>query len=246
MLKVCAHTKMHPPSQADPQTQRDPPTEADPRTQADPPTQVDPQTHHSPCTQARPSTQLITPPQNRHADQITSLCVQTIVPMTYVHAGHDTDAFKAVFSLCSFLFEAARRSTDESSLQRMENYLADFQASRHVFDPSVKSNWNSPRIHAFSHYGSSVREFGSLVGMSTAAAETAHIRSCKIPFRRTNKHRVEGQMSTITERTTTLAAHRANLESQGDLDSKKSRQEKAQELNGKIQGVVMKGPCTSL
>ncbi|KAH8924321.1 hypothetical protein BT69DRAFT_1333077 [Atractiella rhizophila] len=98
------------------------------------------------------------------------------------------------------------RRHDEQSLQELRDNLDGYFKYRQVFD-EVRVNekgkflgYKLPLKHAREHWPHFISSLGNLVGLSTDLSEYLHIVFVKIPYRRTNRHDVERQICTMSDR----------------------------------------------
>ncbi|KAG6824245.1 hypothetical protein H0H92_007560, partial [Tricholoma furcatifolium] len=118
-----------------------------------------------------------------------------------------------------FCYLVRRSVLDENNLMAIDNAIANFHHARQIFqDVSVRPDGISlPRQHSIVHYRFLIQEFGAPNGLCSSITESAHIKAVKEPWRRSNRYEALGQMLTINQRLSKLAACRVSFRSRGML-----------------------------
>ncbi|KAM6501867.1 hypothetical protein JOM56_001844 [Amanita muscaria] len=135
--------------------------------------------------------------------------------------GHVPDdmvrTFRAFLEIC---YTVRREYIREGTLQELQGALKRFHEYRQVFmDIGVRNGFDLPRQHALVHYPDHIRLFGAPNGLCTSITENQHIRSVKVPWRRSNRNDPLEQMMGTNTRMSKLAAARLDFSRRGMLDN---------------------------
>jgi hypothetical protein len=118
-------------------------------------------------------------------------------------SGAKVKALKAAHSLMSFIYLSHFSSFTTHTLQAMDSALDGFHKEKQIFKDSVKNKKGFdgiPKLHAVSHYTTSIRQLGSPDGFSTETPERYHIDYAKDPYRASNHVNPTKQMTTRLQR----------------------------------------------
>jgi hypothetical protein len=118
-------------------------------------------------------------------------------------SGAKVKVLKAAQSLMSFIYLSHFSSFTTHTLQAMDSALDSFHKEKQIFKDSVKNKKGFdgiPKLHAVSHYTTSIRRFGSPDGFSTETPERYHIDYAKDPYRASNRVNPTKQMTTRLQR----------------------------------------------
>jgi hypothetical protein len=110
---------------------------------------------------------------------------------------------KAAQSLLTFIYLSHYSSFTTETLRAMDSALDSFHRAKEVFKDSVKNRKGFdgiPKLHAISHYTSSIRRLGAPDGFSTETPERYHIDYAKDPYRASNRVNPTKQMTTRLQR----------------------------------------------
>jgi hypothetical protein len=127
---------------------------------------------------------------------------------------------RAIAAFLDFCYLVRLPSFSESDLAAIDDALARYKKEREIFVETgvCPKGISLPRQHALQHYRRLIEQFGAPHGLSTSITESMHIDAVKEPWRRSNKYEALGQMLIINQRLDKMAALRASLVAQGQLD----------------------------
>jgi hypothetical protein len=115
---------------------------------------------------------------------------------------------RAVRGLLDFIYLSQLPVHSTHTLNRLSEALGAFHSNKSIFiDLGIREHFNIPKIHACSHYASSIRIYGTTDNYNTQATERLHIDLAKDAYRATNKKDEYPQMTTWLERREKILQH---------------------------------------
>ncbi|EJD44317.1 hypothetical protein AURDEDRAFT_37461, partial [Auricularia subglabra TFB-10046 SS5] len=100
----------------------------------------------------------------------------------------DKRVTRAISSLLDYTYMAQYESHSDDTLDDTLDVLDRFHVNKDVFiDLGACKDFNFPKIHMLGHYVPSIKDFGSLLPVSTDIGERLHIDNLKNAYQATNK-----------------------------------------------------------
>ncbi len=114
----------------------------------------------------------------------------------------------ALSLLAFFIYLSQLPVHSTQTLNRLDEALSTFHSNKSIFtNLGIREHFNIPKLHACSHYASSIRIYGSTDNYNTQATEHLHINLAKDAYRATNKKDEYPQMTTWLERREKMLQH---------------------------------------
>ena len=115
---------------------------------------------------------------------------------------------RAIRGLLDFIYLSQLPVHSTRTLNQLDEALGTFHSNKMIFiDLGIRDHFNIPKLHACSHYASSIRIYGTTDNYSTQATERLHIELAKDAYRATNKKEEHPQMTVWLECREKLLQH---------------------------------------
>jgi hypothetical protein len=141
-------------------------------------------------------------------DQICRALLGVIVDMRLLNDLEPARLIRAIRGLLDFIYLSQLPVHSSQTLNQLGEALGAFHSNKSIFiDLGIREHFNIPKIHACSHYASSIRIYGTTDNYNTQATERLHIDLAKDAYRATNKKDEFPQMTTWLERREKILQH---------------------------------------
>jgi hypothetical protein len=115
---------------------------------------------------------------------------------------------RAIRGLLDFIYLSQLPVHSTQTLNQLNEALGAFHANKSILiDLGIREHFNIPKLHACSHYASSIRIYGTTDNYNTQATEQLHIDLAKDAYRATNKKEEYPQMTAWLERREKILQH---------------------------------------
>jgi hypothetical protein len=141
-------------------------------------------------------------------DQMSRVLLGVIADMRLPNGLGPARLIRAIRGLLDFIYLSQLPVHSTQSLDRLDEALGAFHSNKSIFvDLGIREHFNIPKLHACSHYASSIRIYGTTDNYNTQATERLHIDLAKDAYRATNKKDEYPQMTAWLERREKLLQH---------------------------------------
>jgi hypothetical protein len=118
----------------------------------------------------------------------------------------------AIRGLLNFIYISQLPIQSTRTLNQLDEALGTFHCNKSIFtDLGIREHWNIPKLHACSHYASSIRIHGTTNNYNTQATERLHIDLAKDAYRASNRKDKYPQMTQWLEHHEKIHQHEEYL-----------------------------------
>ena len=141
-------------------------------------------------------------------DQMCRVLLGVIADMQLLNGLGPARLIRAIRGLLDFIYLSQLPIHSTQTLGRLGDALAAFHSNKSIFiDLGIRKHFNIPKLHACSHYASSIRIYGTTDNYNTQATERLHIDLAKDAYRATNWKDEYPQMTAWLERRERILQH---------------------------------------
>jgi hypothetical protein len=141
-------------------------------------------------------------------DQMCRVLLGVIADMQLLNSLDPARLIRAIRGLMDFIYLSQLPIHSTRTLRQLGDALAAFHFNKSIFiDLGIREHFNIPKLHACSHYVSSIKIYGTTDNYNTQATERLHIDLAKDAYRATNKKDEYPQMTTWLERREKIQQH---------------------------------------
>jgi hypothetical protein len=145
-------------------------------------------------------------------DQICRVLLGVIADLSLPNGLEPARLIRAIRGLLDFIYLSQLPVHSTRTLDQLDEALGAFHSNKAIFiDLGIREHFNIPKLHACTHYASSIRIYGTTDNYNTQATERLHIELAKDAYRATNKKQEYPQMTTWLERREKILQHEEYL-----------------------------------
>jgi hypothetical protein len=142
-------------------------------------------------------------------DQMCWVLLGVIADMRLRNGLEPARLIRAICGLLDFIYLSQLPIYSTQTLNQLDEALGAFHSNKSIFiDLDIREHFNIPKLHACSHYASSIRIYGTTDNYNTQATERLHIDLAKDAYRVTNKKDDYPQMMAWLERREKIHQHK--------------------------------------
>jgi hypothetical protein len=145
-------------------------------------------------------------------DQMCRVLLGVIIDMRLRNGLEPARLIRAIRGLLDFIYISQLPIQSTRTLNQLDEALGAFHCNKSIFtDLGIREHFNIPKLHACSHYASSIRIYGTTDNYNTQATERLHIDLAKDAYRASNRKDEYPQMTQWLERREKIHQHEEYL-----------------------------------